>query len=454
MLRTQTELVENIKSGVLRKFPLLGATMTKLKFEPLADIDTAATDGQKVYYNEVYLKSLPFDKQVFLFSHEVMHVAMDHLVRSKGKDMNIWNIATDSVINQLLVNEKLPMIDGGIDMPEALKKSADEMYEKLYKANQENQSQNAQSQNAQSQNQSGQQSGQQQGHAGHEMWEVAVKIADKQNAESNGQEASGLGINSQVNKSEQNQNNNGKGNNNDKSDLEKQFADLNKKLKEEIGKKIREKLKEQSHVKQAGKNEGCDSFSYGNVGSAKAAVSWKKVLKRELEKEEDRWSYRRANEENDYQARIGSMEVYDHPHTEVMLDTSGSINEDLLRNFLRQLKPLLKESKIFVGCFDTKFYGFKEIKTKKDIDNLTLRGRGGTDFDTAVKSFSKDNKINKIIFTDGEDMLTNNEENNKVKKLYWVVFDNNSFKPCNGKVINVRSRDIQNIDYCNDELSL
>ena len=53
--------------------------------------------------------------------------------------------------------------------------------------------------------------------------------------------------------------------------------------------------------------------------------------------------------------------------TEIVLDTSGSIDDKLLRNFLRECKNILNFYKIKVGCFDTKFYGFTEIKNMKDI---------------------------------------------------------------------------------------
>ena len=75
------------------------------------------------------------------------------------------------------------------------------------------------------------------------------------------------------------------------------------------------------------------------------------------------------------------------------------------------------------------------------IDNYHFKGRGGTSFDLALKSFSKDKKINKIIFTDGYDTVTNSQENRKMKVI-WIVYDNKNFKPCCGKVINVNSREM------------
>ena len=66
------------------------------------------------------------------------------------------------------------------------------------------------------------------------------------------------------------------------------------------------------------------------------------------------------------------------PETEIVLDTSGSINEVFLKNFLRECKNILQHTKLKVGCFDTEFYGFHEIRTEEDIEKMRLEGGGGT----------------------------------------------------------------------------
>ena len=73
------------------------------------------------------------EQKQFVFAHEIMHVAFNHILRSKGRNQRLWNIATDSVINQILKNEKLSMTEGGVDITEAVNHSAEEMYEKLLK---------------------------------------------------------------------------------------------------------------------------------------------------------------------------------------------------------------------------------------------------------------------------------------------------------------------------------
>ena len=50
------------------------------------------------------------------------------------------------------------------------------------------------------------------------------------------------------------------------------------------------------------------------------------------------------------------------------------------------------------GCFDTVFYGFHDIRTEKDIEEMEFMGGGGTDFDAAAGAFTL-RVDNRIIFT-------------------------------------------------------
>ena len=139
------------------------------------------------------------------------------------------------------------------------------------------------------------------------------------------------------------------------------------------------------------------------------------------------WSYQNAYIENG--VLMPTLERYFYCETEIVLDTSGSINEELLKSFLKECKNILNASKIKVGCFDTRFYGFKEIKSKLDIDNMTFEGGGGTNFDVAVNAFT--NRCdNKIIFTDGYANMPQ-----KSVDAIWMVFGNIEICPPGGKVI-------------------
>ena len=127
----QEKEIQNVKMRVLAKFPLLGVTMSSLQIIPDDRAGTAYTDGEKIVYSPKFFRTLSDKEKQFVFAHEVLHVAFNHILRSKDRDHRLWNIATDAVINQILVSENLSLVKGGVDIPEAINYSAEEMYKKL-----------------------------------------------------------------------------------------------------------------------------------------------------------------------------------------------------------------------------------------------------------------------------------------------------------------------------------
>lgn len=116
---------------------------------------------------------------------------------------------------------------------------------------------------------------------------------------------------------------------------------------------------------------------------------------------------------------------------EILIDTSGSVDDELVKAFLQECKNIFDDYAMKVGCFDMIFYGFQEIKRKEDLDDFVIEGRGGTDFSTAVNSFSKKASI-KIIFTDGYAEMPKDDSD-----VIWVVYSDNKINPPGGKVFYV-----------------
>lgn len=128
------------------------------------------------------------------------------------------------------------------------------------------------------------------------------------------------------------------------------------------------------------------------------------------------------------------------PEAEILLDTSGSVSEVLLKNFLRECKNILDNSKVKVGCFNTEFHGFTELRKPEDIDNMSFPIGGGTDFNAAVGAFSR-KAPNKIIFTDGEADMPRET----VRNVIWVVFGDEKINPKGGKVINITGEQLRRL---------
>ena len=123
--------IDRIKRKLLIKYPTFGSVIANLEFQESIDIATSETDGKVLLYNPKFLGDLSEKQQIFIFAHEVCHVAFEHIFRSEGKDKRLWKTATDSVINALLKQDGLPMVEGVVNIPEAINYDADEMYNKL-----------------------------------------------------------------------------------------------------------------------------------------------------------------------------------------------------------------------------------------------------------------------------------------------------------------------------------
>ena len=464
-----------LKRKMLVKYPFFGSVVASVGYKENKDIPTAGTDGEIIYYNPEYLESLSAQEQTFVFAHEVCHIAFNHILRSEGKDPQLWNIATDGVINQFLKRDGLSLPKGGVDIAEAINYDAEQLYEKLLQEKQQRQQQNgqgngqsgqgnqqqnqeqsgsgqsgngqqqlqpqqqsssgggsSQEQDKQSQEQSGGGSGedsqeeekqQDVGHDTHSMWEQAVK-KNKEEKEKSGEEESLLDKLLGKDKKE-------------KSELEKKQEELEGMGEKDAFKKnLEDKKKELEELKEAiskqvslaGTSTNSDVRIVNDIGSSKPIIDWRYILREAITYDVD-WSYKNAEIEDG--VVTANLEEMPMPETEIVLDTSGSIDEILLKNFLRECKNILQHTKLKVGCFDTKFYGFHDIRTEEDIENMRFEGGGGTNFDVAVNAFSR-RVENKIIFTDGEARMPN-----MPLDAIWIVFGYEKINPIGGRVIHI-----------------
>ncbi len=469
-----------LKRKMLVKYPFFGSVVASVGYKENKNIPTAGTDGETIYYNPEYLKGLSVEEQTFIFAHEVCHIAFNHILRSEGKDSELWNIATDGVINQFLKRDGLKMAPGGVDMAEAINYDAEQLYEKLLQEmqqrqqqqqngqgnsqqnQQDNQEQSQQQSNGSGQSDDSQQQSQQQsssgggnsqeqdnqeqssdgsgkndtqehedtekkdvGHDTHSMWEDAVKKHKEQQSKPDKEDSL---LDKLLGKDKKDK---------EKTEFEKKQEELEgmgekdafKKNLEDKKKQL-EELKEaiSKQASQAGTSTNSDIRTVNDIGIAKPLIDWRYVLKEAIKYDVD-WSYKNATLEDGVVTAY--LEEQPMPETEIVLDTSGSINEVLLKNFLRECKNILHHSRLKVGCFDTKFYGFHEIRTEEDIENMRFEGGGGTNFDVAVGAFSR-RVENKIIFTDGEASMPD-----MPLDAIWIVFGGERINPKGGKVINI-----------------
>ena len=394
-----------IKRKMLVKYPFFGSIVANVEYKESKDLNTAGTDGKVIYYNPDFLRKLSIEEQIFIFSHEVCHIAFNHILRSEGKNHRVWNIATDAVINAFLKRDGLKFVQGGIDIENAISYDAEELYEKLLDDEKKKELQSNKNCMENTSDDSCV------GHDTHKMWEDAVK---RHNVDQNNEQDTKLNDVEDEIKRKQNE-------------CEKigEKGSFNHNLKQK--KKNLETLKE-TIARQAVNKSDTEIRVVDDIGKGKPLLDWRYYLRETINYEVD-WSYKNAYVEDGI--IYASLEEHPLAETEIVLDTSGSIDERTLKNFLRECLNILQYSKIKVGCFDTKFYGFYEIKTEEDIENMTFEGGGGTDFNAAIEAFSKRTE-NKIIFTDGEaDMPEISFD------AIWIVFGHKKISPNGGKVIQI-----------------
>lgn len=283
----------------------------------------------------------------------------------------------------------------------------------------------------------------------HSLWEEAFK--EQQNSQKKGQRQD---ENSQKQEQGQEQEQTGEEHTNIDFDEKGEFED-NRKEKREKFKSRREKT--EKDIRSTDKR----TIELGDIGKSKEEIDWKLLLRREVEKTETIWSQRRSIAENNYAYRLEENDIEDEAETEVMIDVSGSVDLELVKSFLRQLKPLLEQSKLRVGCFNEQFWGLVDIKNVKDIDNFNIpkgaRGHSAwtEDWDLAVRSFTKKREINKIVFTDGYPCPgTMPKEDLKRENIIWLVYGNKDFEPCCGKVINITEKQLEQLHQIDKSSSM
>ena len=489
--------IDSIKRKLRIKYPTFGSVIANLKFQASKDIETAGTDGKVLLYNPKFLGGLSEEQQIFIFAHEICHVAFEHIFRSEGKDKRLWNIATDSVINALLKQDGLPMVEGGVDIPEAINYDAEEMYNKLLEEEKKQEQQNSQgnqrqhnsqdsqeqqdsqgnqgqhnSQDSQEQqdsqgsqrqqnsqdsqeeqnvqdSQGGQnsQSGQEEtdiGHDTHSLWDKAIeerKREQQEQVEKKGQEQG------QTKKKEKKERTDGEEQEEKKKrevEEKSKFAEQGeretfKQNKIERRKQLQELSRElaSKSSQEAGDGIQREGKKLSDIGIATPLIDWRKLLRQAIRYDEE-YTRKNARMRNGYfRHRIEQLPM---PEAEILLDTSGSVSEVLLKNFLRECKNILDNSKVKVGCFNTEFHGFTELKKPEDIDNMSFPIGGGTDFNVAVGAFSR-KAPNKIIFTDGEADMPRET----VRNVIWVVFGDEKINPKGGKVINITGEQLRKL---------
>jgi predicted metal-dependent peptidase len=104
----ETKLAAARTRLILEK-PFLGSLVMHL---PLKAADpkwckTTATDAKSFYYNPTYIGRLTLEQTQFVLAHEAMHCALSHFARRNHRQKHRWDVACDYAVNMILDDERM-----------------------------------------------------------------------------------------------------------------------------------------------------------------------------------------------------------------------------------------------------------------------------------------------------------------------------------------------------------
>ncbi len=170
-------------------------------------------------------------------------------------------------------------------------------------------------------------------------------------------------------------------------------------------------------------------------------VNWKDVLNSFIsEVTRNDYTFKRPNKRHISRGfYLPSLESIERGKFVLMVDTSASIDNELLNEFAGEMQSILSDvaQSITVMYIDTKLY--KNNIQEFEIDDemkLTPKGGGGTDFKPGFDYMEK-NTIDcaaVIYFTDG---FCNSYPQEPQFPVLWAVYDNKDFKPPFGETVKI-----------------
>lgn len=114
--------------------PFLGTLVMHLPLK-VADpkwCETTATDARFFYYNPDYIARLTLDQTQFVLAHEAMHCALSHFNRRNHRQKHRWDVACDYAVNMILDDERLPPPDRALMNAAYRGLTAEEIYPLLH----------------------------------------------------------------------------------------------------------------------------------------------------------------------------------------------------------------------------------------------------------------------------------------------------------------------------------
>jgi predicted metal-dependent peptidase len=364
-LSTQDRIIKS-RINLLRNSPFFGTLLLNAKVEVTDEVPTAATNGDVLYINEGFMNGLSDQHFCSVLTHEVLHMALEHvdrLERAFMEDANLANIAADIVVNGIIRDNGLSLPSDAIYDDDLKHLCALEIYSILKKRQQEQRAK---------------------GGGGED--------------DNNGQGKNKKSVNQclQPQKKSNNQESSGEGQDGDNAPSPSQAKT---RWKDVLNKAMTISKSKQAGLRGAGLQRVFKELLEPTIDWRDALYKYITVSRTDFESFDRRFIH-----QGNYFDDLGGGKI----NIMVFIDTSASVDEKLLSEFIAEIRFAVNALPQISGelwYFDTKLYPQGDVKEILGVPKL--QGGGGTSFIPAMKKLDEmaeeDSTVQTlgIVFTDG-----------------------------------------------------
>ena len=342
-------LLTKAKSQLTTKYPYFGMLASRLKHEENSNITSYASNGTRFLYNPEFIDSCSIEELSFILTNCVMHHILAHQQRKLKRKGYLWQLATDYAINNLLAKNGMKMPQGVNYDIKFKNMYAEEIYDYLKK----------------------------------ELIESGIDAFDDEKTQKHDE-----------------QNN---------KDLTAKFRQV-KNIKENL----EEKDEEQWEYAAALAKEVSTRKSLMPLGFERLAkkvepkdIDWKFELYNAINRHmRNNYAFMPPNKKHLYRGFALPSLTSDTLSLIVAIDTSGSIQEEILGAFIEEFKAIMQNFpavNIELLIADAKVHAHYSFRGAEDLD-FVLKGGGGTDYRPVFEYIDANFPMASMLlyFTDGE----------------------------------------------------
>lgn len=412
-----------LKKAIIKLYlsnPFFASILLRMKIVEDNTQPTACTDGKQIWYNQKFVSELNQLELIGLLAHEIAHIFLMHHLRRGNRDIRTWNCACDYAVNEILTKDGFTLPEGALLKKDYFGLAAERIFDIINSQDQQDNEGNGDADSdgdeEEDENTGGNGESKSKKEDGNEDRDGSE--CDEKCSKSNGK--SGSKFNNKKNSNFGEVRDAPYNNESERKEMEQQTKEL-----------IISALQQS---KMCGKEPAFSKLIYAEIYPKE---DWRTILRSFItEVTRNDFSFKKPNEKymhtgfylpSLYKEEIGNIIL--------AVDTSGSINKELLSIFIAEIRSILEETAgtdIKAICCDSSVKGGLQDITDNE---LKIMGGGGTDYIPVFYLIEKEDEQPKAVlyFTDGYcNSFPSHEPDYPV---LWCVYNNDDFQPKFGYVI-------------------